>query len=124
MVDRLLEFKRFIDKALPVAFSDPDLSAGDVVNYGEGDAAPVEPSRKTNRDFVNAANDAFETGFRVRRNKPAEMIAKFLDRSMRRGQKEASDEEFETLLDEVLGLYRYTQGAHYRSIKQFVLTPL
>lgn len=85
MVDRLLEFKAFADGAVPKAFG-------------------------SDRTFRSAATDAFMTGFRVRNNKPAEMIAKYLDREMRRGQKEASDEEFSKKLDALLALYRFTQG--------------
>ena len=85
MVDHLLDFKAFVDAALDSAF------AG-------------------NRQFKNAATDAFATGFRLRKIKPAEMIAKYLDREMRRGQKEASDEEFQKKLEAVLGLYRFTRG--------------
>lgn len=85
MVDRLLDFKGFTDSALDDAF------AG-------------------NKQFKNAATDAFATGFRLRKIKPAEMIAKYLDREMRRGQKEASDEQFSKKLEAVLGLYRFTRG--------------
>ncbi|KAL5534761.1 hypothetical protein ACEPAG_1225 [Sanghuangporus baumii] len=84
MVDRLLDFKAFIDTALVEAF------VGD-------------------RQFKNAATDAFATGFRVRKIVPAEKIAKYLDRDMRRGQKGASDEEFQKKLEAVLGLYRFTR---------------
>lgn len=84
LVDRLLDFKRFVDSALDEAF------AG-------------------NKLFKNAASDAYATGFRVRKITPAEMIAKYLDREMRRGQREASDEEFSRKLDAVLALYRFTR---------------
>ncbi|KAG5641761.1 hypothetical protein DXG03_004273 [Asterophora parasitica] len=53
--------------------------------------------------------DAFTAGFKARRNKPAEMIAKYLDHAMRKGQGSKSDAEFEALLDSVLALYRYTE---------------
>ncbi|KAI5118667.1 hypothetical protein M0805_001040 [Coniferiporia weirii] len=94
MVDRLLDFKAFIDAVLPAAFADTPTGA-----------AP----RVANKQFVHAATDAFASGFRARRNTPAEMIAKYLDREMRRGQREATDEEFAQKLDAVLALYRFTQ---------------
>ena len=117
MVDRLLRFKRFTDSAVSSAFIDeivteqiPSDSSEDVeMKAGDQPTATVKTS-EINRDFLYAARDAFQTGFRVRRNKPAEMIAKFIDRAMRRGQRDASDEEFSGLLDNVLGLYRFTQG--------------
>jgi cullin-4 len=57
---------------------------------------------------VYALSDAFTTGFKGRRSTPAEMIAKYLDKAMRHGQAGAGDEEFEALLDSVLGLHRFT----------------
>lgn len=130
MVSRLLDFREFIDKALPEAFSDPDPAAAKIHPIPESDASvipmdtdvpqsaeplvalpPVVP-KKINRTFVHAATDAFQAGFRVRPNKPAEMIAKYIDRAMRRGQQDASNEEFEHVLDSALGLYRFTQGAY------------
>ncbi|KAI6020834.1 Cullin family-domain-containing protein [Pisolithus microcarpus] len=89
MVERLLEFKVFCDGALQTAFVDPQ-------------------TKQPNREFSYALTDAFAYGFKVRKNKPAELIAKHLDRLMRRGQRDMSDLEFDQLLDSVLGLYRYT----------------
>lgn len=85
LVSRLLDFKAFIDIACQKAF-------------------------KGDRSFRSAATDAFMTGFRVRKNKPAEMIAKNLDYELRRGQKETSTEEFLAKLNSVLSLYRFTSG--------------
>ncbi|KAG6330007.1 hypothetical protein ID866_9082 [Astraeus odoratus] len=89
MIDRLLEFKAFTDAALQAAFISPE-------------------TQQPNRDFSYALTDAFAYGFKARRNKPAELIAKHLDRLMRRGQRDMSDADFDALLDSVLGLYRYT----------------
>jgi len=47
-------------------------------------------------------------GFKVRRAKPAEMIAKYLDKAMRKGQGKATDTEFLDMLNKVLALYRFT----------------
>ena len=102
MVQRLVEFRSFINKAVPL------LNATD--NEEDGESHPA------NRDFVNAASDAFEMGFRGRKNKPAEMIAKYLDRAMRKGQQDESDEKFEEELNNVLGLYQYTQGKSAASL--------
>lgn len=103
MVRRLLEFKAFADSTLPTAFADevevPPVSTSDQ------DAAP---RKRPNKDFGYALIDAFQTGFKARRNKPAEMIAKFLDRTMRKGQKDTSDADFMAVLDSALGLYRFT----------------
>ncbi|KAF5376863.1 hypothetical protein D9615_007286 [Tricholomella constricta] len=97
MVQRLLDFKRLADTAINTAFLD------------DKPRSTSTTSKQPNSDFVYALGDAFTMGFKARRNKPAEMIAKYLDRAMRRGQGATSDAEFEALLDSVLALYRFTE---------------
>lgn len=104
MVQRLLDFKTFLDSALQDAFADEVEIPP--VGTSKGDATS---KKQPNKDFGYALKDAFQTGFQARRNKPAEMIAKYLDKAMRNGQKGESDTAFEALLDSVLGLYRFTQ---------------
>jgi cullin-4 len=89
MVDRLLEFKSFTDTVLSEAFVDPS-------------------ANQTNQEYAYALIDAFAKGFKTRRNKPAELIAKHVDRLMRHGQRGMSDDAFEALLDAALALYRFT----------------
>ena len=103
MVQRLLDFKSFADSTLPTAFADEV----DIPSVGTS-AQAVTPSKQPNKDFSYALIDAFQTGFKVRRNKPAEMIAKYLDKAMRKGQRDVSDADFEAQLDSALGLYRFT----------------
>lgn len=59
-------------------------------------------------DFQYALQDAFSDGFKKRHNKPAEMIARHIDKLMRKGQGSASDELFNEQLDAALALYRFT----------------
>ena len=66
MVDRLLEFESFPDTVLSEAFVD-------------------HSANQTNQDYAYELIDAFAKGFKTRRNKPAELIAKHLDRLMRHG---------------------------------------
>ncbi|KIM81855.1 hypothetical protein PILCRDRAFT_821213 [Piloderma croceum F 1598] len=103
MVQRLLDFKSFAESTLPTAFAD-EVQAPLVGTSEQG----AMPQKQPNKDFGYALIDAFQTGFKARRNKPAEMIAKYLDKAMRKGQKDASDAAFEALLDSALGLYRFT----------------
>ncbi|GKA74735.1 cullin-4-like protein isoform X1, partial [Tanacetum coccineum] len=42
-------------------------------------------------------------------NRPAELIAKFLDEKLRAGNKGTSEEELEGTLDKVLVLFRFIQ---------------
>ncbi|KAI0033636.1 Cullin [Vararia minispora EC-137] len=84
MIDRLLEFKRVCDAAVEGSFRGPL------------------------RNYAYALTDGFTAGFLARRRAPAEMLAKHVDRLMRKGHEGASDEEFGKKLDSVLALYRFT----------------
>jgi cullin-4 len=46
----------------------------------------------------------------VVQNRPAELIAKFIDSKLRAGNKGTSEEELEGTLDKVLVLFRFIQG--------------
>ena len=58
--------------------------------------------RVPNRECAYAVRDAFQDGFKARRNKPAEMIAKYLDKAMRKGQKGKDDRSYSEDLDAAL----------------------
>src|SRR5258708_23795045 len=60
------------------------------------------------KDFQYALHDAFSDGFKKRLTKPAEMIARHIDKLMRKGQGSASEELFNEQLDSALALYRFT----------------
>lgn len=60
--------------------------------------------------FYNAVNLAFESFVNARENKPAELIAKFVDGILRTGNKGFSEEELETTLDKALTLFRFIDG--------------
>ena len=62
-------------------------------------------------DFAQAGRVAFETFVNKRQNKPAEMFAKYLDGKMRGGARGLTDDELERTFDEVLAIFRYTQGS-------------
>ena len=115
MVDRLLKFKAFADGLVANAFIDreataaPSASAQSVASSSSATiSAPVPTPGVPNREFAYGLIDAFQAGFKARRNKPAEMIAKHMDKAMRRGQKGKRDEDFEAELNQVLALYRFT----------------
>ncbi|ORX96044.1 cullin 4 [Basidiobolus meristosporus CBS 931.73] len=85
MVQDLLDLKRKLDSILDVSF-------------------------QSNESFFNTMKESFEEFINVRQNKPAEMIAKFVDSKLRSGNKTATDEELENILDNVLILFRFIQG--------------
>lgn len=93
MVPRLLEFNALCETASAEAFVDAD---------------PFSTACTPNAKYKQAIHEGFRTGFQKRRNKPAEMIARYLDRVMRKGQQGTTDQAFHKLLDEALALYRYT----------------
>ncbi|KAJ1995168.1 hypothetical protein GGI25_001394 [Coemansia spiralis] len=69
--------------------------------------------------LANAMRDAFEDFLNTRRNKPIQLLAKYLDQCMRPSSKVTSDEQLDTLFEKALALFRLMQGkdlfeAHYR----------
>jgi cullin-4 len=107
MVERLLKFKEFAEKAASTAFVDYTPSSTNGASTSNN--APQQYTASPNVEYAYAIRDGFQAGFCRRRNKPAELIAKYLDRAMRKGQKSATDTEFMTLLEKVLQLYRFTE---------------
>ena len=110
MVQRLLDFKEAADQTVAKSF----VTEADSRPIDPSTTAPTEastsklPEMQPDQKFLYAITDAFATGFKARRSKPAEMIAKYVDKAMRKGQGKASDTEFQSLLDKVLVLYRFT----------------
>lgn len=103
MVQRLLDFKALADTTVSSSFGDEKASSGANPSTSMGSSI-----KQPNNEFVYALSDGFTMGFKARRSTPAEMIAKYLDKAMRRGQGGTSDEQFEALLDSALALYRFT----------------
>ncbi|GBG65908.1 hypothetical protein CBR_g54200 [Chara braunii] len=69
-----------------------------------------EESFQNQEVFANTLKDAFEHVVNLRQNRPAELIAKFIDAKLRAGNKGTSEEELEAVLDKVLVLFRFIQG--------------
>ncbi|KAG0218744.1 Cullin-4B [Mortierella sp. NVP41] len=85
MVEDLLTFKQGVDEVVSKCFNSSDL-------------------------FLNVLKECFEAFVNTRQNKPAELVAKYLDLRLRSGNKELSDQDLESTLDRVLILFRYIQG--------------
>jgi len=85
MVQELLDFKDKMDNIVNVCF-------------------------QKNEKFSNSLKEAFEYFINQRTNKPAELIAKFVDGKLRAGNKEATEEELERLLDKIMVLFRFIHG--------------
>lgn len=59
--------------------------------------------------FIHTVSQAFEVFINKRENKPAEQMAKYLDAKLRTSRA-VDDAELEKTLQEVLFLFRFTQG--------------
>lgn len=70
----------------------------------------VRESFENTSMFVNGMTYAFSSFVNARENKPAELVAKFLDGILRTGNKSFSEEELETTLDQALTLFRFIDG--------------
>uniref|UniRef100_A0A669C5B2 Cullin-4A n=1 Tax=Oreochromis niloticus TaxID=8128 RepID=A0A669C5B2_ORENI len=63
-----------------------------------------------NESFINAMKEAFETFINKRPNKPAELIACDNRFCLRAGNKEATEEELERILDKIMIIFRFIHG--------------
>lgn len=60
----------------------------------------MEDSFEDNTDFASALKEGFESFINVSQ-RPAELIAKFLDSKLRLGNKGQTEEELEMIMDQV-----------------------
>ena len=68
---------------------------------------------KSNEQFIVSMKESCESFINTRQNKPAELIAKFVDSKLKAGNKEASEEELERLLDKIMVIFRYEFIIYY-----------
>jgi cullin-4 len=65
---------------------------------------------ENNEKFIQGERDAFNYFINVRTNKPAELIAKYMDSKLRLGNKECSEDELDAIMDKVIVLFRFVDG--------------
>uniref|UniRef100_A0AAF5PJZ6 CULLIN_2 domain-containing protein n=1 Tax=Wuchereria bancrofti TaxID=6293 RepID=A0AAF5PJZ6_WUCBA len=70
----------------------------------------VDSCFERNGKFVQMEKDSFDYFINTRPNKPAELVAKFMDGKLRSGNKGVTEEEMENLMDEIIVLFRFIQG--------------
>eukprot|EP00698_Gefionella_okellyi_P004130 TRINITY_DN13866_c0_g1_i1.p1 TRINITY_DN13866_c0_g1~~TRINITY_DN13866_c0_g1_i1.p1 ORF type:complete len:812 (+),score=199.83 TRINITY_DN13866_c0_g1_i1:196-2436(+) len=85
MVQELLDFKAKLDVLQEQAFS-------------------------SNEVFAYAIRESFDSFINMRQNKPAELVAKFIDAKLRTGSKGSTDEALENLMDQLMVLFRFIHG--------------
>ncbi|KAF9527911.1 Cullin family-domain-containing protein [Crepidotus variabilis] len=112
MVDRLLDFKALANEAINTCFL-VDTVQVNVTASATNTALPRPstsqiPAQAPDQTLIYTLTDAFTAGFKTRRSRPAEMLAKYVDKAMRKGQGKSSDVAFMQTLDKVLALYRFT----------------
>jgi cullin-4 len=84
MISTLLAYKARLDEVLTVSF-------------------------RCNEQYLWAHKAAWETFINERQNRPAELLAKFVDVKLR-GEKGMSEDEVESLLDRLMVLFKYLAG--------------
>ena len=70
----------------------------------------LEKSFHNNTAFGYTEKESFENFINIRQNKPAELIAKFVDEKLKAGNKGVTEAEFEQDLDKALVLFKFIQG--------------
>ncbi|XP_062191598.1 cullin-3B-like [Phragmites australis] len=68
----------------------------------------INVSFSNDKSFLNALNSSFEHFINLNNRSP-EFISLFVDDKLRKGVKEANEEDLETVLDKVMTLFRYLQ---------------
>jgi len=72
--------------------------------------AVVQECCHGNERFGHGVKEAFEAFINTRANRPAELIAKYIDNKLRAGNKEATEDELERILDKIMVLFRFING--------------
>lgn len=106
-------FNQYIKKKGKVIVTNPDKDKSmvqELLNFKDQIDTVVNQCFQRNEKFSNSMKEAFEHFINIRPNKPAELIAKFVDNKLRAGNKEATEEELEKLLDKIMVLFRFIHG--------------
>lgn len=106
-------FNHYIKKRGRVIVTNPEKDktmVQELLDFKDQMDTVVNHCFQKNEKFVNSLKEAFEHFINQRPNKPAELIAKFVDSKLRAGNKEATEEELERLLDKIMVLFRFIHG--------------
>ncbi|KAH7962170.1 hypothetical protein HPB52_014672 [Rhipicephalus sanguineus] len=106
-------FNHYVKKRGRVIVSNPERDRSmvqELLDFKDQMDQVVNQCFHRNEKFVNSLKEAFEYFINQRPNKPAELIAKFVDSKLRAGNKEATEEELERLLDKIMVLFRFIHG--------------
>ncbi|XP_015587413.1 cullin-4A isoform X2 [Cephus cinctus] len=112
LVELCLNFNSYIKKGKTIVI-DPEKDktmVQELLDFKDKMDNIVNTCFHRNEKFANSLKEAFEAFINQRANKPAELIAKFVDCKLRAGNKEATEEELERLLDKIMVLFRFIHG--------------
>lgn len=106
-------FNAYIKKKGRTIVIDPEKDKSmvqDLLDYKDKMDNIVNTCFERNEKFGNSLREAFEYFINQRSNKPAELIAKYVDMKLRAGNKEATEEELEQILDKIMVQFRFIHG--------------
>lgn len=106
-------FNSYIKKKGRTIVIDPEKDKSmvqDLLDFKDKMDVIVHTCFEHNEKFINSLREAFEFFVNQRANKPAELIAKYVDMKLRAGNKEATEEELEQILDKIMVLFRFIHG--------------
>jgi cullin 4 len=112
-VELCASFNAYIKKKGKTLVIDPEKDktmVQDLLDYKDKMDHIVLNCFEKNDKFSNSLREAFEYFVNQRSNKPAELIAKYVDMKLRAGNKEATEEELEQILDKIMVLFRFIHG--------------
>lgn len=108
-----LHFNQYIKKKGKVIVTVPEKDktmVQELLDFKDQMDVVVIQCFQRNEKFVISLKEAFEHFTNQRPNKPAELIAKFVDSKLKAGNKESTEEELEKLLDKIMVLFRFIHG--------------
>lgn len=106
-------FNRYIKQRGQVIVTDPDRDktmVQDLLQFKEKMDRVVNECFQKQEKLVYSLKEAFEHFINLRPNKPAELIAKYIDSKLKSGNKEATEDELEKMLNQILVLFRFIHG--------------
>lgn len=106
-------FNQFVKRRGKLLVTNPEKDKSmvqDLLTFKEQMDKVVTECFQRQERFVYSLKEAFEHFINQRPNKPAELIAKYIDAKLKSGNKEATEEELERMLDRILVLFRFIHG--------------
>lgn len=109
-----LAWKEYIKQAGLAIMEDQELSLIDsIIDFKSKMNSILVNQLGSNDQFTFAMKEAFEFFINSKKDVPSELLAKYVDKSLRSRGKATSDFELEGLLDNVMQIFRYIHGKDF-----------